>query len=106
MVDILAKRVKAMFHSVMLETKVVSMTEEKNGIRVCSRAKTSRKKNSSSKTCWFRSDVVPNSKNLGLENTDVQVDHRGFVQIDAQRRTAVPNIFAIGDIAWRPDAGA
>ena len=45
---------------------------------------------------------VPNSKHLGLENTGVKVNPRGFIEVDAQRRTAVPHIFAIGDVAGEP----
>jgi dihydrolipoamide dehydrogenase len=44
----------------------------------------------------------PNSENLGLENTKVKVNARGFVEINDQRQTADPNIFAIGDIAGDP----
>ncbi|REJ69298.1 MAG: dihydrolipoyl dehydrogenase [Planctomycetota bacterium] len=44
----------------------------------------------------------PNSAQLGLENTGVVVNERGFVEVDAQRRTAEPNIFAIGDLAGEP----
>jgi dihydrolipoamide dehydrogenase len=44
----------------------------------------------------------PNSQNLGLENTRVQTDAKGFVMVDAQRRTADPSIFAIGDVAGEP----
>jgi dihydrolipoamide dehydrogenase len=102
MVDILAKRVKVMFHNVMLETKVVSMTEEKNGIHVVFEGENVQEKEQLFENVLVSVGRVPNSKNLGLENTDVQVDQRGFVQIDAQRRTAVPNIFAIGDIAGDP----
>ena len=40
----------------------------------------------------------PNSESLGLEHTQVQIDERGFVQVDLQRRTAEPSIFAIGDV--------
>ena len=32
----------------------------------------------------------PNTGDLGLENTGVEVDERGFVEVDAQRRTAEP----------------
>jgi len=35
---------------------------------------------------------------LGLEHTRVTIDERGFVVVDAQRRTADPKIFAIGDV--------
>jgi len=44
----------------------------------------------------------PNTENLGLENTAIKVDERGFVPVDGQRRTAEANIFAIGDIAGDP----
>jgi len=44
----------------------------------------------------------PNSANLGLAKTNVVVNERGFVEVDGQRRTAEPNIFAIGDLAGEP----
>lgn len=44
----------------------------------------------------------PNSDNLGLEQTDVKVDERGFIQVDHQRRTEAPSIFAVGDVVGEP----
>ncbi|MFQ5699225.1 MAG: dihydrolipoyl dehydrogenase [Myxococcota bacterium] len=44
----------------------------------------------------------PNSEALGLERAGVRVDPRGFIPVDAQRRSAVGHIFAIGDIAGPP----
>jgi dihydrolipoamide dehydrogenase len=44
----------------------------------------------------------PNSRDLGLENTNVVVNQRGFVECDKQQRTADANIFAIGDVAGEP----
>jgi dihydrolipoamide dehydrogenase len=44
----------------------------------------------------------PVTSGLGLENTQVQVDERGFVVCDAQQRTADPHILAIGDVAGDP----
>lgn len=44
----------------------------------------------------------PSSQGLGLENTGIQVDRRGFIQCDEQQRTAEENIFAIGDVAGEP----
>jgi dihydrolipoamide dehydrogenase len=40
----------------------------------------------------------PNSNDIGLENTDVEVDDRGFVQVDDRQRTADKSILAIGDV--------
>ena len=44
----------------------------------------------------------PNSQNLGLENTQVKVTDRGFVECDARQQTADAHIYAIGDIAGDP----
>ena len=40
----------------------------------------------------------PYVKGLGLENTDVQLDNRGFIKVDENNRTSVSNIYAIGDV--------
>jgi dihydrolipoamide dehydrogenase len=39
----------------------------------------------------------PNTDNVGIENTRVQLD-RDFVKVDAYQRTGEPNLYAIGDI--------
>lgn len=44
----------------------------------------------------------PVSRGIGLENTLVQLDERGFAICDDQQRTADPHIFAIGDVAGEP----
>jgi dihydrolipoamide dehydrogenase len=44
----------------------------------------------------------PNSEHLGLENTRVELDSRGFVRCDLQQRTADAHILAIGDVAGEP----
>jgi len=43
----------------------------------------------------------PNTDDLGLENTSVQRDGRGYIQVDDQLRTAAPNIWALGDCNGR-----
>jgi len=42
---------------------------------------------------------VPNSADIGLENTKVKLDEKGFVKVNDQQQTDDPNIYAIGDIA-------
>jgi dihydrolipoamide dehydrogenase len=44
----------------------------------------------------------PVTDGLHLENAGLQTNERGFIDVDAQRRTAVANIFAIGDVAGPP----
>lgn len=43
----------------------------------------------------------PMLDNLGLENTEVQLDKRGFVQVNDQYQTDEPSILAIGDVIGR-----
>jgi dihydrolipoamide dehydrogenase len=44
----------------------------------------------------------PNGHRLGAEHAGVSVSEAGYIPIDAQMRTNVPHIFAIGDIARPP----
>ncbi|HZV35307.1 MAG TPA: dihydrolipoyl dehydrogenase [Verrucomicrobiae bacterium] len=42
---------------------------------------------------------VPNGSDIGLENTKVTLDEKGFIKVDAHQRTSDEHIYAIGDIA-------
>jgi dihydrolipoamide dehydrogenase len=101
LVDILAKRVAQTMKQVLLETKVVKMTAEREGIRV-----TLESKAGTAEQVFDRVLVAvgrrPNSKIPGLDRTHVQVDQRGFIMVDEQRRTHEPSIFAIGDVVGEP----
>ncbi len=102
LVRVLHKRIKDLVDSLMLETTVTELKEQKNGIRV-----TFSGKNAPDKDTLFDRVLVsvgrsPNSSDLGLENTKVEVDERGFVRVDAARRTHEPTIFAAGDVAGEP----
>ncbi|CAN5536529.1 dihydrolipoyl dehydrogenase [soil metagenome] len=44
----------------------------------------------------------PNSDQANIKGVGIVIDEKGFVKVNAQRRTNVPNIFAIGDIACQP----
>src|SRR5205085_6895912 len=44
----------------------------------------------------------PNSAGLGLDKAGVNLTEKGNVVIDKKRRTNVPHIYAIGDVAEEP----
>jgi len=44
----------------------------------------------------------PFTKNLLAEGTGVELDERGFVKVDGECRTAVPNVWAVGDLVRGP----
>jgi dihydrolipoamide dehydrogenase len=101
LVDVLAKRVAQTMKSVLLETKVVAMKPEASGVRVTLES------HGDAKEQVFDRVLVsvgrrPNSAIPGLERTHVQVDQRGFIMVDEQRRTHEPSIFAIGDVVGEP----
>ncbi|MGF6171161.1 MULTISPECIES: glutathione-disulfide reductase [Pseudomonas] len=43
----------------------------------------------------------PMLDNLGLENTDVQLDDKGFIKVDDEYQTTEPSILALGDVIGR-----
>src|SRR6202142_3099968 len=100
--DILYKRVKGMFNKIMLETKVVNMKESGLGITVTFADKEGKEFKEDYNKVLISIGRRPNSENLGLENTKVKVTPRGFVEINDQRQTSDPNIYAIGDVAGDP----
>ncbi len=97
----LQKRLEGQFKAIHVNTQVQGLTAKKNGIVA------SLKGEGVAPEQTFDRVLVsvgrkPNSRNLGLENTKVQVDEKGFVRIDRCCRTADPNILAIGDVAGEP----
>jgi len=101
LVAVLEKRLKRLFSTIMLNTKVVKVADEGSGIRVTFEGEVAEKEQ-----VFDRVLVAvgrrPNSKIPGLETTRVKVDAKGFIETDPQRRTAEPTIFAIGDVAGEP----
>jgi dihydrolipoamide dehydrogenase len=100
LVAVVARRLQGRFQEIMLGVKAVSVSEEAEGVRVVFDRVEDRER-------VYDAVLVsigrrPNSADLGLENTRAQTDERGFVRTDAQRRTAEPSVFAIGDVAGEP----
>ena len=63
---------------------------------------TCRRRCGNSAACCLCVGRRPNTAGLGLEKIGVQLDPRGFISVDRQRRTGNPRILAIGDAAGEP----
>ncbi len=105
LVNVLAKRIESICEAVLLNTKVVSMKETKNGIAVTFEG--AGLPGDAEKERTFDRVLVsigrrPNSAVPGLERTKVKVNPRGFIEVDPARRTADPSIYAIGDVVGEP----
>jgi dihydrolipoyl dehydrogenase len=98
----LTKRIKRSFEEVMLKSKVVEMKEVKSGIKVTIEDKDGNKSDKVYDYVLMSIGRKPDTSGLGLENTKVQVNDRGWIKVDDQLRTDDPNIFAIGDIVGEP----
>ncbi len=104
LVNVLAKRIESICEAVLLNTKVVAMKDAKGGIAVTFEGEGLA---ADAKERTFDRVLVavgrrPNSAVPGLDKTAVKVDRRGFIEVDAARRTAEPSIFAIGDVVGEP----
>ncbi|MBF0570501.1 MAG: dihydrolipoyl dehydrogenase [Candidatus Omnitrophica bacterium] len=100
--DVLYKRVKGLFTKIMLETRVIKMETIKSGITVTFADKEGKEFKEDYNKVLVSIGRRPNSENIGLQNTKVKITSPGFVEINDQRQTADPSIYAIGDIAGNP----
>jgi dihydrolipoamide dehydrogenase len=99
---VLHDRIKTMFVSVRLDTSVRRVEDTGSFLRVTMT-------NGEGKETVEETDRVlvavgrrPDVSALGLDNTLVETDEKGFIKVDPQRRTADNRIFAVGDIAGPP----
>lgn len=102
LVRILQRSVEERMHRVLLSTRVTEMNEEADSVSVSFQPAEGEAFTETFDRVLISIGRRPNSENLGLENTKVEIDARGFVKIDGQSRTHDPNIFAIGDVSGDP----
>ncbi|WP_029146679.1 dihydrolipoyl dehydrogenase [Methylophilus sp. 5] len=98
----LQKRMEKRFASIMVSTKVSKLEAKADGIYVDFEGANAPKETQKYDRVLVSIGRRPNGKNIGAENAGVIVDDRGFIAVDKQMRTNVPNIFAIGDIVGQP----
>ena len=91
------------FDKIMLKTKTVAVDAKEDGLWVKFEGEGAPNADA------VRYDMIlqaagrsPNGKKIGAEKAGVVVTDRGFINVDAQMRTNVPHIFAIGDLVGQP----
>lgn len=87
-------------YAIHTETKVAAMMPTPAGIAVTFEGKTSGVE-------VFDAVLVavgrrPNTEGFGLEQLGITLDARGFIPVNVQMQTAMPQIFAIGDVVGEP----
>src|SRR5262249_11361382 len=88
-----------LIEQILLNTKVTKVEEVKNAIKATLDGEAAREKEQTFDRVLVSVGRRPNSRDVGLEKAGVEIDERGFVKVDGQRRTTAERIFAIGDVA-------
>ena len=90
------------FDHLMLNTKTVGAVAKKDGIYVSFEGAGAPKEAQRYDLVLQAVGRTPNGKKIGADKAGVTVTERGFIEVDRQMRTNVPNIFAIGDLVGQP----
>jgi dihydrolipoamide dehydrogenase len=98
----LQRRLKSRFEDILLETTVTELRAQKNGLRVALSTGEEKVRTRLFDAVLLSVGRRPRTDGLGLENTNVAVDDKGFIQVDDQRCTGEAHILAIGDVAGEP----
>jgi dihydrolipoamide dehydrogenase len=97
----LHQRLEKLFEKIHLNTKVVKLEDRGTSIRVHFEGPDGQSAREFSRVL-VAVGRRPNSDGIGLENTAVRVNAKGFVEVDGRQRTADPRILAIGDVCGEP----
>jgi len=98
----LLTRLEQQFEAIMVETRVASIEAGEASIKVTMQGPDGKALTETYNRVLVSVGRRPNTTDLGLEKTKVQIDKHGFVVTNGQRRTDEPTIYAIGDIAGQP----
>jgi dihydrolipoamide dehydrogenase len=102
LVTFLSRKVEKNFEKVMLNSKVLEMKDTDKGIKVKIKGEDGKEFEETYEYVLMSIGRKPETKGLGLENTKVQVNQRGWIKVNQQLKTDDPDIYAIGDIVGEP----
>ena len=94
----LHNKVAERFDEIMLDTQVTRIEDAADGLVVHLQEPDGKSQSKTYDKILLSVGRVPNSEDVGLENTSIGLDERNYVQVDGQLRTAESSIFAIGDL--------
>jgi dihydrolipoyl dehydrogenase len=98
----LARRLERDLEAVLLGTRVAGVEERSGRLAVRLAGREASEGEREFDAVLVAVGRKPNTEQLGLDTTRVRVKEDGFVEVDAQGRTAEPSIWAIGDLVGQP----
>ena len=98
----LSRRLAKTCEAIRLQTRVTSIKPRSKSLSVAFEDSSGEVSEASFDAILVAVGRTPQTRGIGLENTEVTVDESGFVQVNGQLQTSVPEIYAIGDIVGQP----
>lgn len=98
----LFKRISKRYKNILLKTKVTKVEAKKDGLWVTFEGEGAPKQPEKFDRILSAVGRRPNADLIGADKAGIKVNEKGFIPVDKQLRTNVPNIYAIGDIAGMP----
>lgn len=98
----LQRSLKDKFHQMIFQTKVTGIVECEDGLKVRLQGKDHLESEMLFDSILVSVGRKPNSQDIGLDRTSVQISDKGFVRIDNRFQTDAPGIYAIGDVVGEP----
>jgi len=95
LMDPLIKELDGLFEEVHLNTKVSDLKETDKGVEATFEGDDAPQTFDQALIAVGRH---PNTENLGLENTKVELNEKGYVTVNERQQTNDKNIFAVGDV--------
>ena len=102
LVNPLYRTLKEKFENIYLSTEVTSLVPQANGNVVASFKQNENVFKDSFSNVLICAGRVPNTSSIFIEKTGIKLDPKGFIPVNQQRRTLIPNIYAIGDVTGDP----
>lgn len=101
LVEVFARENKKLFEEVFFETSVTKVSAQKDHAKVTLETGDGKQEKKYARVL-MAIGRKPNTASLALTKAGIDTDEKGFIKVDAQRKTSTAHIYAIGDVTGEP----
>lgn len=98
----LHKFIAKQYKTIMLSTKVTKVEAKADGLWTSFEGENAPKEPQRYDGILVAVGRRPNGNTIDADKAGIDIDNQGFIKIDKQMRTNIPNIYAIGDVVGNP----
>lgn len=100
--ELMRKQLEQFGVKILTNMEITSAAASKTGMLLSTKTKDGTQTQLDVEKVLVATGRVPNTENLGLENTKIKLDEQGFVMVNEKCFTTDPKILAIGDVTGNP----